>query len=152
MCAQAINILKNDGIQLFEISNGFQNVKTMSRCAQPKKFEGPKEQIELYNTFFAGSDTGFEYKEGYNVEYANVIRKKNPDVPLAICGGLRDLKFMNNLVFANQCEIVSLGRPFIRDQNLVARFYEGKISVAECASCNQCFLKTGAYNVCKFPK
>lgn len=157
LCAKAVQLLKSEGIQLFEISCGFLNARTMSRPEKefPLKVRCDEEMWnKQYKERFVGTLEGFNYSEGYNVPYAKTVRQLNPEVPLSVVGGLRKFSYMEDLVNEKHCEMVSLGRPLIRDAKLVERFYNNKLDTAECKSCNQCFLhdaKSGAAE-CHFPK
>ncbi|OHS99612.1 oxidoreductase, FAD/FMN-binding family protein [Tritrichomonas foetus] len=154
ICAETINEVKKSKIDLFEISTGFLNAINMSRGE--KRPINPRNHNEVlkqnYDMFWTQPEYE-KYKEGYTVDYAKVVRNRNPDVKLAIVGGHRSFDKMEELVIRGRCEMVSLARPLIRDPFLVDKFYSGKLKVAECLSCNQCFLKPPGKPVsCQFPK
>ncbi|KAK8864880.1 hypothetical protein M9Y10_010407 [Tritrichomonas musculus] len=153
ICAETVGEVKKSGIDLFEISTGFLNAFNMSRgCKQPIRQHLRSKMQQQYDGFCTVYDKNYPYSEHYTAKYAEVVRKKNPDVKLAIVGGNRSFDAMEKLVSSGQCEIVSIARPFIRDPLLVKRFYEGKLDKAECQSCNQCFIHGGSNHIqCTFP-
>jgi 2,4-dienoyl-CoA reductase-like NADH-dependent reductase (Old Yellow Enzyme family) len=151
ICADNVRILSASGIQMFEISTGFLNAMTMSRAdfKEGRVFRNAKtEQIEYWKAVQKNFNPEFPYSQGYTVRYAEVIRKVNPNVPLAIVGGLRNFDQMEKLVKEGKCDLVSMSRPFIRDPHLVRRFLDGEIDEVECKSCNQCFCRPVK---CHFP-
>jgi 2,4-dienoyl-CoA reductase-like NADH-dependent reductase (Old Yellow Enzyme family) len=150
LCAEYVRTLSASGIQMFEISCGFQNAMTMSRASirpDRKLKNGTPEQIEYWHNILRRYSPEFPFSHGYTVEYAEVVRKVNPGVALAIVGGMRKFVEMENIVKAKKCELISIARPFLRDASLVKRFYEGQIDEVECKSCNQCFCRPAG---CRF--
>ena len=161
ICAETIENVKKSGVDLFEISTGFLNAINMSRGVKrplndrlSHKYNSNqmKDLNDMYNWFWTQPE--FEkFNEGYTVDYARVVRKRNPDVPLAIVGGNREFSKMEELVKNGDCEMVSIARPLIRDPFLIKKFYDGKLTKADCVSCNQCFLRWPGRGVaCGFPK
>lgn len=50
-------------------------------------------------------------REAYFLEYAREVRQAAGDVPLAVTGGFRTRKAMNNAVTEGDCDVIGLGRP-----------------------------------------
>jgi 2,4-dienoyl-CoA reductase-like NADH-dependent reductase (Old Yellow Enzyme family) len=152
ICAKNVQVLSKEGVGLFEISTGFQNVMVLSRselCEGRTVRGGSEEEIGRWKGFLRGINPEFPFSYGYTARYADVVRRFNAGVPLAIVGGNRRFSDMENLVASGKSEFVSIARPLIRDPNLINRFKNGQLEVAECRSCNQCFVRSPAS--CLFP-
>jgi 2,4-dienoyl-CoA reductase-like NADH-dependent reductase (Old Yellow Enzyme family) len=78
-----------------------------------------------------------EEDEGYFVAAASRI-KAAVKVPVFGLGGIRTFAAAERIVEEGRADLVSLSRPFIRDPRLVLNFREGRLSKAECISCNKC--------------
>jgi 2,4-dienoyl-CoA reductase-like NADH-dependent reductase (Old Yellow Enzyme family) len=151
LCAQYVQMLARDGVQLFEISTGFGNPMVFSR-ADLKEGRVPRAQDkEQWSGLLKAIEPEFPFSEGYTKPYAEIVRRANPGVDLAIVGGNRTFAEMEKLVAEGRCEFIAISRPFIRDQKLINRFFKGELDKAECVSCNQCFLKQDKGIVCRFP-
>lgn len=155
LCAENINDLKKD-IDLFEISCGFTNSMTTIRSniyyRSLFKNATPKDK-EILQRIIDRRDVNYQYSEGYNVAACKVIKNKVPGATLAVVGGNRNVKAMESIIDNNIADIVSLGRPFIREPNLVRHLYNGAKQV-ECISCGECSMKSyrdGPVR-CHFPK
>ena len=118
--AETVKAIK--GIDLYEISSGFQNymLSTRPRTLSQKKF-----------------DYGFSY--GYNIEGLKVVRQANPNSHLAVCGALRTIDDMN-LALDSGADLVSFGRPSIADPKMVKHLMEGEKQV-RCMFCSVCLKK-----------
>jgi len=143
LCARYVRLLHAEGAQLFEISTGFLSRMTMSRSdfREGRRMRSSPEDEKQWKENQKMFDPDFPYSEGYTKGYAEIVRRANPGVDLAIVGGNRSFSAMEKLVADGKCEFVSIARPFIRDPHLVNNFRSGKLDVAECASCNQCFIR-----------
>lgn len=85
---------------------------------------------------------GVKFQEEFNRPYAEIIRKKNPDVLLALVGGNRDFHKMEKLVSSGLVDFVSLSRPLLKNPFLVKDFYDGKVSKSDCINCGACLLNS----------
>ncbi len=75
--------------------------------------------------------------EGYFVDAAARV-KAAVNVPVFGLGGIRSLEVAERFVREGLVDVISMSRPFIRDPYLVKRFREGRLTLAECISCNKC--------------
>jgi 2,4-dienoyl-CoA reductase-like NADH-dependent reductase (Old Yellow Enzyme family) len=144
ICAENVRVLSETGVQMFEISCGFLNGMTMSRATlkEERTFRNPRSgQLQFWKDFLKRFDPEFPFSEAYTRPYAEIVRRANHNVPLAIVGGMRNFSAMEELVAGKNCDLVSLSRPFLRDPYLVTRFYTGELNEVECVSCNQCFCR-----------
>ncbi len=80
----------------------------------------------------------YGYQEPYNLPEARRIRQAAGDVTIAVVGGMRSVREMEQAVTTRAADFVSMCRPFIREPFLVKRFKEGKADRASCVSCNKC--------------
>lgn len=123
------NVLNTPGLDMVEVSCGFQND---AGCRTPS---------------FKGIN-GIRFKPGYNLDEALELRKIS-DIPIAVVGGFRKLKDMEEAV-KKGIQLISLGRPSICELHIVKHLIEGHGS--KCISCNQCVnaLATGMAKCCVF--
>jgi 2,4-dienoyl-CoA reductase-like NADH-dependent reductase (Old Yellow Enzyme family) len=75
--------------------------------------------------------------EGYFRTWAKEI-KARVNVPVITVGGLRSPGLMEEVLQRNEADLVSLCRPLIRQPGLIADWASGKMTTAECDSCNKC--------------
>jgi 2,4-dienoyl-CoA reductase-like NADH-dependent reductase (Old Yellow Enzyme family) len=155
VCGKSVELISKEGVELFEISTGFgtEMAMVMSRSIlkEGRSVRNPRgDENERWKAVLKTINPEFPFSYGYTAKYAEIIRRMNPGVELAIVGGNREFKAMESLVSEGKCEMVSIGRPFIRDPNLINRFKSGELDGAECLSCGQCFLRRPAQ--CLFPE
>ena len=96
-------------------------------------FKDPKKREQMKKRF-----SDIHFKPTFNLEYAREI-KKHVKIPVASVGGFRTVPEMIKAIENNDCDVISLSRPFIRQPNLVNLIKEGKIDHVTCKSCNRCF-------------
>ncbi len=77
-------------------------------------------------------------EEAYFREYSKAI-KKAVNIPVMLVGGIRSLSVMENLLEGGFADLVSMGRPFIREPDLILKLKSGEAKKAMCISCNLCF-------------
>ncbi|KAH0792986.1 oxidoreductase, FAD/FMN-binding family protein [Histomonas meleagridis] len=145
LCSKYVSMLK--GIDLFEISCGLGNFMT-SISFQTVGF--PAVLCNFFNPW--------AFREDFNQESAEYIKKQNPDKIIASVGGHRNFALMEKAVKEKRYDIVSMSRPFIRQPNLVKMYMEGKIKRVDCLSCNKCIFEqyfsknsNGPFLRCKYP-
>jgi len=80
----------------------------------------------------------YDFEEPWNLADAKIMKEAIGDIPLLLGGGLRKLATMQKAVEDGEADFVYLGRPFIREPNLVNKFQTGQTEVAACVSCNKC--------------
>lgn len=111
-------------IDLFEISCG---ICHHSCTIRPQK-------VGLFDRLLYG----FKFEEGYNLKFAEYIKKRNPDTVVAAVGGFKKVSFMEEALKKGKTDLISLCRPFIREPDLVRKIKENKIKQSECKHCNHC--------------
>lgn len=57
-------------------------------------------------------------REAFFLEFAQVIRKEFPDIPLMVTGGFRSRVGMEKAVADGDCDMVGLGRPAVLNPSL----------------------------------
>lgn len=80
--------------------------------------------------------------EAYNLDVALYVKKKIPDLPLALVGGIRSIYTANRIIEMG-IDAVSLCRPLIRDPYLPKKWENGEVSASDCLSCNRCAMEKG---------
>jgi 2,4-dienoyl-CoA reductase-like NADH-dependent reductase (Old Yellow Enzyme family) len=78
-------------------------------------------------------------KSLYNLDAAIAIREV-VNIPVIVVGGITSLDEIENIVNNNECDIVSMSRPFIVEPDLVNKFQTGKQTHAKCIQCNFCII------------
>lgn len=76
--------------------------------------------------------------EAYLMDFTQFI-KEGVKVPVIAVGGIRSISTAEGIVKQRKADYVSLGRPFIREPNLINRWKSGNTAKAKCISCNGCF-------------
>jgi 2,4-dienoyl-CoA reductase-like NADH-dependent reductase (Old Yellow Enzyme family) len=72
----------------------------------------------------------------FNHSYCKAV-KRAVHIPVISVGGFRTPMEIEGALAANECDIVAMSRPFIRDRNLVQALKAGKPST--CKNCLRCF-------------
>lgn len=62
------------------------------------------------------------------------------DVPVVLTGGLRRRQTMESVLGSGDADFVGMGRPFIRQPDLVRRLAGPEVEPAACTSCNICVM------------
>jgi 2,4-dienoyl-CoA reductase-like NADH-dependent reductase (Old Yellow Enzyme family) len=78
-----------------------------------------------------------ELKEASFAEYARQIREVTRPMPVALVHGIRTRRCMNAILDQGVADLISMGRPFIREPDLVQRLKAGQ-ATATCTSCGVC--------------
>ena len=76
--------------------------------------------------------------EAYLMDFTQFI-KEGVKVPVIAVGGIRSISTAEGIVKQGKADYVSLGRPFIREPNLINQWKSGNTAKAKCISCNGCF-------------
>lgn len=97
-------------------------------------FKDPKKRESMRKRF-----SDIHFYPCFNLPFAKEI-KKHVSIPVISVGGFRKFKEIEDAINNNECDMVSISRPFLRQPNLVNLFKQGE-EKASCISCNQCFFK-----------
>ena len=68
--------------------------------------------------------------------------------PVLLGGGITDKKNMDQLLQENICDFIALGRPFVRQPDLLSYLRNKKIQGCLCVLCNGCINPYSAPVVC----
>lgn len=126
-CKYICKRLEDFGIDGIEISGG---VITKSED------KAPKEKTSEY-------PEGESYYWKYAAEIAEEVK-----VPIILVGGNRSLGLMDDILNTTKIQYFSLARPFLREPDLINRWYAKEKGKAKCISCNKCYDTKG--NICIF--
>ncbi|MGH2966638.1 MAG: NADH:flavin oxidoreductase [Solirubrobacterales bacterium] len=83
-------------------------------------------------------------QEGYFVPEAQALRSA-VSCPIIVVGGLRTVEFMEAMLRDGVADFVSLGRPLIREPDLVNSIRAGRKGLVDCTSCNICMMHEGVH-------
>ncbi len=111
--AQVAQWLSELGIDLLEISGGnYEQMALMGRLGSDdaRKRESTRR------------------REAYFLEYAQLIRKAAPSLPLMVTGGFRAVDGMQTAVESGQLDMVGIARPFCVVPDLPARILRGELA------------------------
>ena len=76
--------------------------------------------------------------EAYFRECAEKVAQ-NVKAPVALVGGIRSKKTIEDILSKTKIEIVSLSRPIIHDPEFPKKMQRGDIEDSKCVSCNGCY-------------
>ncbi|MCR5229102.1 MAG: NADH:flavin oxidoreductase [Solobacterium sp.] len=76
--------------------------------------------------------------EGYFVPSASRIAAA-VSCPVIVCGGLRSLDTMEEVLESTPIRFISLSRPLIREPDLPKKMQQDPSAEAQCISCNRCY-------------
>ena len=133
---ETAKMAQDAGADAVEISGGSgrKPYSLMGDMPFEKIFKDPKKREEMRKRF-----SDIHFVPCFNHNYAKEI-KKNVLIPVISVGGFRTFQEIENALENNDCDMVSMSRPFIRQPNLVSLFKNGETK-ASCINCNQCFFK-----------
>lgn len=116
-CLQVVEMLNAEGIDLLEVSGG--------TYEQPKLlgFEGKSDSVD------PGARASTRQREAYFLDYAQSIRKV-AKMPVMVTGGFRTPAFIEEVLAADHCDVIGIGRPMTTDMNLPARWLSGESNEA----------------------
>ena len=80
----------------------------------------------------------YDFEEAWNLADTQVIKPAIGNTPLFLVGGMRKLATMQRIIEQGQADFISLGRPIVREPNIVNKFRNGESTQAACLSCNGC--------------
>lgn len=78
-------------------------------------------------------------KEAYHLDLARLV-KQVVQCPVMVVGGFRSYEVAEGVVRDAGIDYVALSRPLIKEPGLPKRWQQGDHAVAECISCNGCYL------------
>ena len=121
----AVQMLEKVGLDAIEISGG----NGSSSFVAKNNLGAVRKKINAEN-------------ESYFSEHAKKL-KKVVDIPVILTGGNRSYERMETLHEESRIDFFALGRPFIREPDLINKWQENKTAQAKCISCNACFSTHG---------
>lgn len=148
--AEEIHLLEKD-IDFFEISSNLSKYSYSIRSNIHKESllrgipDDKKE--EYYNNIVSNN---IPYVDAFHLNLCKIIREKNPNVKLALVGGLREIPTMENILKSGVADIVSISRPFLRQPDLITRFKNGTTTKASCVNCGTCIFKIASTVCCHY--
>ena len=96
------------------------------------------DSIEVSGNGTSRSRIKAHVNEAYFLEYAKKIAE-NISIPIALVGGIRSKKTIQNILDNTKIEIISLSRPIICQPDFPKRLENGDIEDSKCISCNGCY-------------
>ncbi|OHS94869.1 oxidoreductase, FAD/FMN-binding family protein [Tritrichomonas foetus] len=100
-------------------------------------FKDPKKREAMQKRF-----SDIHFSPCFNHKFAKEI-KKHVNIPVISVGGFRTIDEIETVLKNNECDMVSLSRPFLRQPDLVNQFRKGEKKVS-CKNCNMCFFQVMA--------
>lgn len=141
LAAKYVGLLKKD-IDFFEISagNGFAVLSTLHKEVLTRNVIQSQKQklIDKAQKIFEGRP----YKDMYNLDALNIIRKLQPDAKLALVGGNRSFSSMKKIIESGKANLISMSRPLLNDPYLIHRFKVKTLDKALCINCGSCLLNS----------
>jgi 2,4-dienoyl-CoA reductase-like NADH-dependent reductase (Old Yellow Enzyme family) len=96
----------------------------------------------LLGPYLRAQARALAFDEGYFAELAQSVANA-VDIPVIAVGGIRSRDFAERLLGESRVAMVSLARPLVRQPTLPRQWREGRSLVAQCTSCNECFVRIG---------
>lgn len=84
-----------------------------------------------------------EIEPGQNEAYFRPLARavgEVVDCPVILVGGLKSLPIISDVLSSGDADLVSLGRPLVREPHLPLDWFDGRQRPADCHSCNRCAL------------
>jgi 2,4-dienoyl-CoA reductase-like NADH-dependent reductase (Old Yellow Enzyme family) len=114
----------------------------------------PDEGLEALRTLASDGLSAVEISTGIGIGSTQTARLEDPErvyfredaaaakralaIPVSLVGGIRAFPTVESILDAD-ADMVSLCRPLIRENDLIARWQRGDRAPAKCLSCNKCF-------------
>ena len=133
--------LVDDGVAAIEVSAGITSptIETVQTYTAVTKRRAAEDK--LVHRLFARTPP-----EGYFAAEARAL-KPRVSCPVILCGGLRTVEFMEAVLADGVADFVSLGRPLIREPELVNTIAAGRQGLVDCVSCNICLMHEGTHSL-----
>jgi 2,4-dienoyl-CoA reductase-like NADH-dependent reductase (Old Yellow Enzyme family) len=133
--------LAGDGVAAIEVSAGITSptIETVQQYTAVTKRRAAEDK--LVHRLFARTPP-----QGYFVAEARALRPR-VSCPVILCGGLRTVEFMESVLADGVADFVSLGRPLIREPELVNTIAAGRRGLVDCTSCNICLMHEGSHSL-----
>jgi 2,4-dienoyl-CoA reductase-like NADH-dependent reductase (Old Yellow Enzyme family) len=129
--------LDQAGVDAIEISAGLATTRMESTIKYAGLSRKRAIRDKLIHRAFAEEVPG-----NYFVDDARRVRAA-VSCPVIVVGGLRRIETMESIIREGIAEFVSLGRPLIREPDLVRKIENGKRGEVDCVSCNICAVHVG---------
>ena len=131
--------LEGEGVDALEPSAGLTAGAAPSAWLYPGVTRWRALQDKLFHRVFANP-----VPESYFLEETRRVRDA-VGCPVIAVGGLRTVEGMDAVIREGVADFVSLGRPFIREPDLVRKIERGKRGLVDCTSCNLCARHQGVH-------
>jgi 2,4-dienoyl-CoA reductase-like NADH-dependent reductase (Old Yellow Enzyme family) len=131
--------LVGDGVAAIEVSAGLTSSKIETVQTYTAVTRRRAAEDKLVHRLLAPTRP-----QGYFVEEARALKAAVP-CPVIVVGGLRTVGFMEAVLREGAADFVSLGRPLIREPDLVNSIRDGRRGLVECTSCNICMMHEGVH-------
>ena len=96
------------------------------------------DSIEISGNGTSRSRIKAHVNEAYFLDTAKKVAEA-VNIPIAVVGGLRSRKTMQNILDTTKIEILSLSRPLICQPDFPKMMEQGDIEDSKCISCNGCY-------------
>lgn len=141
--AHTVQALARWGVDCIELSGGFSNeaVFHITRGGIPIDV-AQRGQPLLKRAAIGGMLTlmkgkvAFE-REAYFLDKALSVAK-GIEVPIALVGGMRSRKVMEDVLRTGEIDLISMARPLIREPDFPRRLLAGESDESSCINCNTC--------------
>lgn len=131
--------LEQAGVNAIEISAGLATTRMESSIKYAGLSRARAIRDKMIHRAFAKEVPG-----DYFVEDARRVREA-VSCPVIVVGGLRRVDAMESIIRDGIADFVSLGRPLIREPDLVRKIENGKRGEVDCVSCNICAMHVGIH-------
>ena len=82
----------------------------------------------------------FTLPQNLNVEFAAAVKKRFPDLPVAVVGAIKNVAAAEEIIAAGKADIVAMNRALHADYDMPRKYAEGKEwQHMPCLRCSMCF-------------
>ncbi len=134
-------LLVSEGVAAIEVSAGITSPKIETAQLYTAVDRRRAAQDKLVHRLLARRPP-----EGYFVNEARALRER-VTCPVILVGGLRTVEFMEGVIRDGTADFVSLGRPLIRQPELINDIQNGRSGLVDCTSCNMCMMHEGVHSL-----
>ena len=138
---ETAQVIVADGVAAIEASAGITSprIETVQQYTAVTRRRAAEDK--LVHRLFARTPP-----QGYFVEDARALRPR-VSCPVILSGGLRTIEYMEAVLRDDVADFVSLGRPLIREPDLVRTVEAGRRGLVDCTSCNICLMHEGTHSL-----
>jgi 2,4-dienoyl-CoA reductase-like NADH-dependent reductase (Old Yellow Enzyme family) len=119
-----------------ERKDGFDSAESIEVCKLLEKVGVDSIQVTrpLSPLYFTKKLSGEDDLLDYSKKLIDSV-----NVPVIVGGGFNDIEHMNNILNSTDIEFLSMYRPFVAENDFLAKWKSGECTKSRCLMCNNCY-------------